>query len=460
MEINESGTVGSRFAAYEKSSGVGLTHVEAGGLAERIGLRAGDRLLAINGHAVEDQLDVRFYASARRLRIQWRSGESIRETVARLRAGENLGWEIEPFEPRRCTNRCPFCFVFQLPRGLRRPLYFRDEDYRLSFLYGHYITGTNLSDHDLERIARLRLSPLYISVHATEPKLRARMLGRRALPPISQLFDFFVSHDIQVHAQIVVCPDWNDGPALIQTLNDLRRYYPALRSVAVVPVGLTSHRAHLPRIRRVTPRYAAGMIDSMKPVMREWRRALGERVLFLADEWYLRAERKVPDYRGIAVAPQFENGVGMVDEFLRPWRQIERRLPQKLANGKTSMLPVKTRPRSATVVTGVSAAVFLRPIVARLNSIEGLRVHLVVVRNRLFGPTVTVSGLLSGRDILDALISRRRRDFYLLPTNCLRPGDRVFLDDLSLDHIAAHLNRPVVPIEGTCRGLVKAILAP
>jgi putative radical SAM enzyme (TIGR03279 family) len=430
------------------NGGVALTGIEAGGLAGRIGLRAGDVLLAINGHPVEDQLDVRFYSSARRLKICWRRGETIHEASARVRPGEDLGWEAESFAPRRCTNRCPFCFVLQLPRGLRRPLYFRDEDYRLSFLYGHYITGTSLSERDLERIARLRLSPLYISVHATEPGLRARMLGRRDLPPLTPLLDFFASHDIAFHAQIVVCPDWNDGPALRQTLDDLCRFHPALRSVALVPVGLTAHRAHLPHIRPITPGYAARFIDAMAPLMRQWRRALGERVLFVADEWYLRAGRTVPDYRGIDIAPQFENGVGMVGQFLRPWRAVERRLPRT----------IEPR-RSVAIVTGVSAAVFLRPIVARLNRIKGLHASLIVVRNRLFGPTVTVSGLLAGRDILEALLSHRRADAYLLPANCLRPWDRVFLDDLSLDHLSKHLDRPVFPIEGTCRDLVNAVLA-
>ena len=439
--------------------GVGLTRIEAGGLAERIGLRAGDVLLAINSHAVEDQLDVRFYSSARRLKIRWRRGDAVHEAGARVRPGEDLGWDVEPFEPRRCTNRCPFCFVLQLPRGLRRPLYFRDEDYRLSFLYGHYITGTNLSERDLERIARLRLSPLYISVHATEPGLRARMLGRRDLPPLMPLLHFFASHDIAFHAQIVVCPDWNDGPALRQTLDDLRRYSPALRSVALVPVGLTAHRAHLPHIRPTTPGYAARLIDAMAPVLRAWRRALGECVLFVADEWYLRASRPVPDYRGIDITPQFENGVGMVGQFLRPWVVLERRLPRRISYRGTGILPVSFRGRSLAIVTGVSAATFLRPIVARLNRIENLRVSLVVVRNRLFGPTVTVSGLLAGRDILDALLAHRRADAYLLPANCLRPWDRVFLDDLSLDHLSKHLDRPVLPIEGTCRDLVKAVLS-
>ena len=431
------------------SEGLRLIRVEHDGLAQRIGLRAGDRVLAINGHAIRDPIDAQFHSSARRLRLRWRRGATVRERAAMVRAGESFGWEFEPFAPRRCTNRCPFCFVLQLPRGLRRPLYFRDEDYRLSFLYGHYITGTNLSQADLERIARQRLSPLYISVHATEPALRARMLGRRSVPPLSELLDFLAVRRIEFHAQIVVCPDWNDGPALRRTLDDLRRYHPALRSVALVPVGLTAHRAHLPAIRPVTPRYAARMIDSMTPVMREWRRTLGEGVLFVADEWYLRARRAVPDYRGIDMAPQFENGVGMVGQFMRPWPAVERRLPQRIAPK-----------RSVGVVTGVSAAAFLRPIVARLNRIEGLRVSLVVVRNRLFGPTVTVSGLLSGRDVLETLLSRRRADFYLLPGNCLRPWDRVFLDNLPLDHLAAHLDRPVLPIEGTCCDFANAILFP
>jgi len=429
------------------SRGVALTHIEPDGAAARAGLAAGDRLLAINGRAVEDQIDVQFYASAQRLRLAWERAGARREKTVRLRPGEARGWELEPFQPRRCANRCPFCFVLQLPKGLRAPLYFRDEDFRLSFLYGHYITGTNLSERDLERIVRQRLSPLYISVHATDRELRARMLGRRAVRPIAALFEFLRANGIDFHAQVVVCPDWNDGPALEQTLRDLKAYHPALRSVALVPVGLTAHRAGLPKIRPITARYAARIIDAIEPLARAWRRALGERVLFLADEWYLRAKRPVPECRGIDVAPQFENGVGMVARFLRSWPAVERRLPRTLA-----------MKRSVAVVTGVLAAPVLRPLVRRLNAIEGLRVDLDVVRNRLFGPTVTVSGLLAGRDILDDLLKRRRADRYLLPENCLRPWDHLFLDDVSLAELRERLDRPVLPVEDTSGALVKAAL--
>ncbi len=436
------------------NAGVVIERVEPAGAAARIGLRAGDRLLSINGQLLGDQIDVQFYSAARRLRVKWLRDDVECERWVYLRPGEPWGWELEPFAPRRCNNRCPFCFVLQLPRGLRRALYFRDEDYRLSFLYGHYITGTNLTAGDLDRIVRQRLSPLYISVHATDPQLRARLLGRTSgIPPVTDLLDFLAAHDIQFHAQIVVCPGWNDGAALLQTLADLRRYPPALRSVAVVPVGLTAHRDHLPDIRRVTPRYAAATIEVLAPIMRQWRRALGEPVLFAADEWYLRAGLPVPDYRGVDIAPQFENGVGMVGRFLRPWRQVERRLQKGI-----SVPAVKFRRPAVAIITGVSASVFLKPIVARLNQLGGLRVRLIVVRNRLFGPTVTVSGLLAGRDILDTLLAHPRADRYLLPANCLRPWDHLFLDGLSLEQLADRLGRPIVPVEGTCRELVNAVV--
>lgn len=431
------------------SEGVRLTGVEPGGGADRAGLRIGDRLTAINGHPVGDQLDVIFHSSALRLKLEWtRAGSAMRRIVV-PRPGEAFGWELEPFKPRRCANRCVFCFISQLPKGLREPLYFYDEDYRLSFLYGHYITGTNLTRRHLDRIVLQRLSPLYISVHATDPELRARMLGRKKLPPIADLFDFFSDNHILFHAQVVVCPGWNDGMALEQTLDDLYQWHPTLQSVAIVPVGLTAHREGLAWIRPVTPRYAERTIDALEPVLRQWRRDLGEPVLLLADEWYLKCGRPVPQYRGIDVAPQFENGVGMVAKFMRPWNAVERRLPEKLNRG---------RRRSVSIVTGVLAAPVLRPIVERLNGIGGLRVSLARVKNRLFGPSVTVSGLLAGRDVLAALRSRPPADLYLIPDNCLRPWDRIFLDDLTLDTLKKELDRPVVPVEGTCRDLVKAVL--
>jgi putative radical SAM enzyme (TIGR03279 family) len=430
------------------SEGVRIVGVEPSGIAERAGLQADDRLLSINNHPLEDQIDVLFHASALRLALRWeRNGEVHKRTVV-PRPVEPFGWELEPFAPRRCTNRCPFCFVSQMPPGMREPLYVYDEDYRLSFLYGHYITGTNLTSRDLDRIAKQRLSPLYISVHATDPQLRAKMLGRKRVKPIVDLFRFFTEKRIAFHTQIVVCPEWNDGAALLETLDELRRWHPAMLSVALVPVGLTAHREGLPKIRRVTPRYAGRMIDDIGPVIRQWRRELDEDVLFLADEWYLRAGRRVPAYRGIDVAPQFENGVGMVAGFMRPWGRLKRRLPVSIE-----------RKRSTVVVTGALAAVVLRPVVERLNEIRNLRVSLVPVRNRLFGPAVTVSGLLAGADILETLLKRKRRpDRYLLPANCLRPWDKVFLDDMTLEHMAGHLARPVLPVEGTVRELVEAAL--
>jgi len=428
---------------------VGVRAIEPGSFAERLGIRAGDRLVAINNHPIEDELDARFYSSASRVRVRWERAGKAMEAGGRVRPGEPPGWDLEPFKPRRCNNRCIFCFILQLPRGLRKSLYFRDEDFRLSFLYGNYITGTNLSEHDLRRIARQKLSPLYISVHTTDPDLRARMLGRRRLEPITHLLDHLASNGIEFHAQIVVCPGWNDGAALKKTLADLHRYYPALRSVAIVPVGLTSHREGLPRLRPVTPRYAERTIAEIEPIARRWRRETGERVLFLADEWYLRAGRPAPAYTGLDLAPQFENGVGMVAHFLRPWRTVEKRLPEEISPA-----------RSVGVITGVLAAPVLRPLIARLNRIKGLRADLIVARNRLFGPTVTVTGLLAGKDIGEAILSRRRRaDFYLLPANSLRPWDRRFLDDLLLDKLEREVGKPTVAVEGTCRDLVRAALA-
>jgi putative radical SAM enzyme (TIGR03279 family) len=432
------------------NKGIRITQLDPAGALARAGLKSGCFIRRINGREVEDELDFIFHAAEAELELEWtdRAGKRRRSVIERT-YGEELGVEFAPFRPRACRNKCPFCFIFQLPPGLRRTLYFKDEDYRLSFLYGHYITGTSLSEADLERIVEYGLSPLYLSIHATDEALRARMLGRRKLPPLQPLLDYLRDNGIEIHAQIVLCPDWNDGPHLEQTLDDLRAYWPALRSVAVVPVGLTAHREGLPELKPVTAEYARRLIQERRSRQRELKRKLGEQLVFLADEFYLLSGTKLPSYRGRRELPQVENGVGMVWRFMRHWRRVEKNLPDELP-----------RERRVGVVTGQLGGLVLKDVVERLNRIRRLKVELLVVENQLLGNSITVSGLLGGADVARAIQRGPRCDFYLLPANALRPEDQLFLDDVSLDMLQKRVGAPVIALSGDVADLCQAITDP
>jgi putative radical SAM enzyme (TIGR03279 family) len=431
------------------TKGVRVKQIIARSLADRAGIRRGDCILAINGHLIDDALDYLFHSAARRLRLSIRSRSGNHRTVLIVKREDtqNLGIKVEPFPLRRCRNRCIFCFIDQLPPGLRKELYVKDDDYRHSFLHGNYISATDLTEADVARIVRLRLSPLYVSVHATDPLLRAQMFGRSGLLDILKVLRLFKRHRIAFHAQIVLCPGINDGAALRKTILDLLAFHPALRSIAVVPVGLTKHRSRLAPLRRVTGRFARRFIRELAPLRRAIRDRCGEEILFLSDEFYVLAGRRPPAYRDLKPIPQIENGVGMVAEFYRAFAQIARRLPERVSAA-----------RRVGVVTSPLGKSALSRIIRRLNRIRGLCVKPIVVENRLFGKFVTVTGLLAGSDILDALRPLRSFDLFLLPGNCLRPADQLFLDDFSLDALRRKLTVPVSVVEGDAREFVSAIL--
>ncbi|MFC1601589.1 DUF512 domain-containing protein [Candidatus Sumerlaeota bacterium] len=435
--------------------GIKITELESDGLLARAGLTAGCVLNRINGQPTDDILDVMFHAADERLRLAWtdpqgrRRRSLVERSCATASADANrLGASFEPLQVRTCRNNCVFCFVHQLPRGLRRTLYVKDEDYRLSFLHGHYITGTGLTRRELKRIANFRLSPLYISVQATDPELRRRMLGRKSLEPITELLDFLRDNRIEFHAQVVLCPGWNDGPQLERTLDELEVYWPCLGSVAIVPVGLTAHRQGLPRLRPVTPAFARKLIRELRPRQRKWRQQAGDQLIYLADEFFLICGQPPPSYRGCPELPQLENGVGMVALFMRPWRRTANRLPRAIVGKR----------RRVGLVTGKLGAKVLAPVAKRLDEIKGLTVRLLVTDNQLLGRSVTVSGLLGGEDIARTIMRAPGCDEYLVPANALRPEDELFLDDMSLAELSQRVERPVRAVAGDVAELCAAVL--
>ncbi len=406
-------------------------------LAKRV--RVGDRLLSIQGQEVRDELDLAFLSAETQLQVVYlRAGESEPKRFrVRKDWDESLGVEIEPLRARRCRNHCIFCFIDQNPSGLRRALYLKDEDFRLSFSHGHYITGTSLKRGDLERIVAQRLSPLYISIHATDPDLRGRMLGLRPNDPsraILPMLRHLAGERLAFHTQVVLCPEWNDGAQLDRTLDDLETLGDAVLSVAVVPVGLTDHRAGLEPLRTFTPEEARAVIAQIEPRQARHLEERDERWVLLADEMYLLADRPIPPYSEEERECQIENGVGMVADFLDGWEEAIPHLPQRLE-----------RPLRVAVLTAVLGRKVLEPVAERLNAIENLTVQLLTVTNMLFGAGVTVSGLLGGQDFDRALGDLNDCDLVLLPANALRPEDDRFLDDLTLEELRTR--HPEIRIE-------------
>lgn len=413
--------------------------VAPGSIAAEIGIAPGDEIVAINGRRMEDVIDYRFLVADEVIEVtiapQGDAGRAY-SVVVEKDPDETLGvtFTADVFDGIRiCTNHCDFCFVYQNRRRMRKSVYIKDDDYRLSFLHGDFITLTNLTEQNWQRIFEYRLSPLYVSIHATDPEVRARLLrnpdGARLFEHLDRLF----AGGIQIHGQVVLVPGVNDGPVLERTIGDLAPLYPNILSLAIVPVGLTAHRERLPELRPLTGEEARGVIRLARAWQRRLKREIGTRFVYPSDEMYLLARVPIPSLRAYEESAQYENGVGMVARLRAEWRRAERRLPERLG-----------RSRRVTVVTGTLAGPVLAPMVERLNQVAGLAARLVAVPNSFFGPTVTCVGLLTGSDLIAALRGEDLGEAVLLPDLCLRNG--VFLDDLTLAEVEAALGVPVCAI--------------
>ncbi len=434
--------------------GVVVTLVTPRTPAARAGLRPGDRIVAINGAPLRDVIDFHFHAGDERLVLQL-DREGRARTARLTRRGAGLGLQLEaprPAEIATCANKCVFCFIHQLPRGMRKSLYVKDDDFRLSFLHGNYITLTDLDEAELERIEAQRLSPLYVSVHATDPELRHALLGRpRVRRELLPVMERLAKAGIAMHAQIVLCPGWNDGVHLDRTVHELARLHPAVPTAAVVPVGLTRHRERLPSLRPVTTEEAGALVRAIEGWQREFHDPLGTRFVWAADELYLQAGLPLPaarEYEGFAVA---EDGIGLVRRFEDAFARAVGRRPHRLP-----------RARHVTVVTGEMFASRMRALLDRVV-MDGLTVSVVAIANEFFGRGIGVAGLLTGRDIQVQLAEARAAgrdlgDEVLLPAVALRDGAGVFLDDLTPADLAASLETPVTAVEPTAPALLAALL--
>jgi len=421
-----------------------VVSVRPGSLGAAAGVQPGDAVVRVNRRAPRDYIHYRYLIAEPRVSLTIRKPDgSLRHLRIEKHEDEDLGLRFseDVFDGvRTCRNRCPFCFVSQLPRGLRPALYVRDDDYRLSFLHANFVTLTNLTPADRRRIVRDFLSPLYVSVHATDPGVRRVMFGRATPDPLQEMARL-AARGIEFHTQIVVCPGVNDGECLERTVRDLAEMYPGVRSIGVVPVGITRHRRGLPRLRRVTPRIAGRVLESVHTWQREFKRRLGARLVFAADEFYLLTGIPLPgraDYEGFW---QHGNGIGCARLFLDEVRRLR---------------PLRLRRRiSVTLVTGEMAAGMVTGLAGELKRLGPLEVGVCVVRNRLLGRTVTTAGLLGGRDIVRALRKMPPADLVILPATAVREGEGM-LDGMTLEEMARLSGAEVVPALGP-REAVRAI---
>jgi putative radical SAM enzyme (TIGR03279 family) len=400
--------------------------VEPESLASRIGLAPGDEILELNGKPLLDVVDFQFQAASIGRRTSLRT-QSRTITFVR-REWEPFGLEFESIEPMTCANQCVFCFVHQNPMKVRKSLHIKDEDYRLSFLFGNYLTLTNVDETEMQRIVEQRLSPLYISVHATEPELRARLLGIPEYDGFLEKVKRLSSAGITLHGQVVLCPGWNDGAHLERTIADMAERFPGVASLAIVPLGLTDHRKNLPQLTPFSPEIARSTIAQIAPIQAKFKKRIGTPFVYLGDEIYIMAGAELPPSSHYRDFPQIENGVGMVRTFLK---QFDGAMRKARSGGRAS----------GTVCTGKVFYPYLKQSVERL----GLDLKVVAVESAFWGKGIGVAGLLTGSDFIRALKGNVHGDFVVLPSESMIGDDYLFLDDLTIKDVERELGVEVIP---------------
>ncbi|HEY9853041.1 MAG TPA: TIGR03279 family radical SAM protein [Leptolyngbyaceae cyanobacterium] len=432
-----------------------ITKVLPNSIAAEVGFEKGDRLVAINGTHPRDLIDYKFLCADEFLELEILDAAGKTHYIEIEKDyDDELGLEFETalFDGLiQCNNRCPFCFIDQQPPGKRQSLYLKDDDYRLSFLYGSYLTLTNLTQREWDRIEQMRLSPLYVSVHATQPEVRIRLLKNNRAGEILDRLKWFKKRRLQIHAQVVVCPGINDGVHLEQTLRDLAKFHtgevPAVASVAVVPVGLTRFRPAEDELTPVTREKAQEVIKQVQSLQKEFSKKLKSNCVWLADEWFLIAGQELPPESHYEDYPQIDNGVGSIRLFLRKFEESAKNLPTQISPS-----------RKFTWVVGNAVELAFQPILNRLNEVKGLQVNMAAFPSKYWGQSITVTGLLTGQDLLENLQAKDLGDGILLPALMLKHGDTRFLDDMTVEEVADKLGTkifPVVGIEGLIEGCIQ-----
>ncbi len=430
---------------------VRITQVHRRSRAARAGIRAGDSLVSVNGHAIGDVLDYRFYLADERVELSLVRGETPYTVCLEKAEYDDIGLEFAtPLMDRKqhCQNKCVFCFIDQMPPGMRETLYFKDDDARLSFLHGNYITMTNLSGKDLERILQMHISPINVSVHTTNPELRIRMMKNPKAGSSLEYLGRMAAAGIELHCQIVLCRGLNDGEELVRTMRDLAALYPSVTSVSVVPAGLTRYRDGLYPLTSFTPEECADVIRCVESFANHCFATHGSHIFYCADEFYLACGRALPEEAYYEGYPQLENGVGMITS-----------LRTEFAACLSELAPRRKKERHISVATGVAAYPMLREVAGRMEAaFPHLHVQVYEIRNRFFGEKITVAGLLTGGDILEQLRGRDLGSELLLPAAVLRAERDLFLDDRTPRWLSHELGVRLRFVENDGRALASAML--
>ena len=433
---------------------VRIVSVDKHSRADAAGIKAGDSLISINSREICDVLDYRFFLAEQTVRLQIeRNGEAFEVTIKKQQY-DDIGLDFEtPLMDKKhsCENKCVFCFIDQLPKGMRKTLYFKDDDSRLSFLHGNYITLTNLHDKDIDRIIEMHISPVNISVHTTNPELRVKMMHNKRAGEVLSYMKRLADAGISLCGQIVLCKGLNDGEELDRSMRDLSCLFPAMQSVSIVPAGLTKYREKLYPLEGFTKEESAAVIAQVDKFAKDFEEKNGSRMFFCSDEFYLKAQLPLPEESYYEGYPQIENGVGMITSLVTEFKNELDFLDEYLENYKA--------PRHVSIATGVAAYDTIKAMAVELEArIEGLQVDVYKIINNFFGETITVSGLLTGKDISEQLIGKNLGDLLLFPANALRADGDLFLDDMSPEELSKKLGVPTSPSRDSGEGFICDVL--
>jgi putative radical SAM enzyme (TIGR03279 family) len=430
-----------------------IESVLAGSIAEETGIEKGDIILSVNGEKIKDVFDYRFLITNEELllEIQKPDGE-IWEIEIEKDEYEDLGVEFETSmmdDAKSCTNNCVFCFIDQLPEGMRETMYFKDDDSRLSFLTGNYVTLTNIKTDDVDRIIKYKMSPINVSVHTTNPELRIAMLKNRFAGDIMKMIKKLVDGGITLNCQIVLCRGINDREELSKSIYDLVSFYPGIRSVSVVPVGLTKHREGLYYLKPFDKESSTEVVKQVKAIQEELLKKLGSRVVYLADEFYIMAELDMPEFAEYEDFPQIENGVGLISLFMHEFKECMKALTRKPS----------VKAREISIATGRSPYKFIKDMADALEKrFEGLKINVFEIKNDFFGENVTVTGLLTGQDIVKNLKGKHLGDELLISRSMLKSGEDILLDDYSVGMLEDELGLKVTVVENDGANFIEKIL--
>ncbi len=432
---------------------VEIKDIEKRSLAERQGVLAGDILLSINGHEITDVLDYRFYLAEKSVTLKLHRGPELVDITIQKGEYDDIGLEFETYlmdKKQFCRNKCVFCFIDQLPKGMRETLYFKDDDARLSFLQGNYITMTNMTEHEIDRIIEMHISPVNISVHATNPELRVKMMKNPRAANLMPIMRRFAEAGIKMNCQLVLCKGLNDGDELLRSMRELGELYPMVESVSAVPAGLTCHREGLYPLEAHTKEDCQAILSAVNAFGDAFYETHGTRLIYCADELYVKAGQPIPDASYYESYPQIENGVGLM-------RSMEDEFEDELSYlAEDYDLSV---PRSVSVVTGMAASEYITKLANKLmEKAPALQIRVYPIVNHFFGKSITVAGLLCGCDIKEQLLGKELGDKVIIPAVTLRAGRDLFLDGMTPDELASAIGTAVQPCENGGAELIAAVL--